>query len=210
MANQLIRRKVNNMGTVLYIKANPKNDQESRTFQISERFVKVYRETHPGDQIVTLDLYKEGIHFLTHDEVALTHTGAETEGATIRYARQFRDADKFVVAAPLWNLGSPAILKAYVDYIMIVGVTFRYTEQGPKGLCEGKKAVHITSRGGNYSEAPYAQFEMADRYLRTIFGFLGITDISTIAAEGLDVQGVDVPSIVNEAIRRAEAGAKAF
>lgn len=198
------------MSTVLYIKANPKSDQESRTFQISERFISAYRSAHPGDNIVALDLYKENTRPLTGEEVALTHARPGSENRIIQYARQFHDADKFVIAAPLWNLGVPSILKAYIDYIMIVGITFRYSEQGPVGMCEGKKAVHITARGGNYSEGPFATFEMGDRYLRTVFGFLGIRDFTTIAAEGLDVQGVDVPAIVNDAVKRAEETAKGF
>lgn len=110
----------------------------------------------------------------------------------------------------MWNLSIPSILKAYIDYIMIVGINFRYTEQGPQGLCAGKKAVHITSRGGKYSEGPYAAYEMGDRYLRTVFGFLGITDFTTITAESLDVQGMDVKAIVDQAIKDAEAGARTF
>lgn len=198
------------MSTVLYIKANPKTDQESRTFQVSERFISAYRQAHPGDQVLAIDLYKENVRPLTGEQVAITHKNEESDQPTIRYARQFRDADKYVIAAPLWNLGSPSILKAYIDYIMIVGITFRYTETGPQGLCAGKKAIHITSRGGNYSEGPFATYEMADRYLRTVLGFLGITDFTTIAAEGLDVVGADVKAIVDEAIRKAEEKAGNF
>lgn len=198
------------MAMVLYIKANPKNDQESRTFQISEHFIRTYRTLHSEDKVVTLDLYRENVKPLTGEEVGLIHASQTPDHPFLRYARQFNQAEKIVIAAPLWNLGVPSILKAYLDYVMIAGINFRYTDAGPEGLCAGKKAVHITSRGGVYTEEPYAQYEMADRYLRTILGFLGITDVRTIAAEGLDIQGADVKTIVEQAKKRAEEVAKIF
>lgn len=201
---------VTGMAMVLYIKANPKSDQDSRTFQISEHFIQTYRAAHPGDQIVTLDLYRENVKPLTDEEVGLTHASETSDHPFLNYARQFNQAEKIVIAAPLWNLGVPSILKAYLDYVMIAGINFRYTEAGPEGLCAGKKAIHITSRGGVYTEEPYVQYEMADRYLRTILGFLGISDIRTIAAEGLDLQGADARAIVDRTKKEAETVAKTF
>jgi FMN-dependent NADH-azoreductase len=198
------------MAMVLYIKANPKSDQDSRTFQISEHFIHTYRALHSEDKIVTLDLYRENVKPLTGEEVGLTHAPKISDHPFLRYARQFNQAEKIVIAAPLWNLGIPSILKAYLDYVMIVGINFRYTEAGPEGLCAGKKAVHITSRGGVYTEEPYAAYEMGDRYLRKILGFLGIADIRTIAAEGLDIQEADVKALVELAKRRAEEVARNF
>jgi len=107
----------------------------------------------------------------------------------------------------MWNLSIPAILKAYIDYISVTGITFKYTAEGPVGLLKGKKAVHIVSRGGEYGDAPY---EMGDRYLRTILGFFGIQDIKTIAVEGLDVIGADVQGKVEQGIKVAEDIAKMF
>ena len=110
----------------------------------------------------------------------------------------------------MWNLNIPAILKAYIDYVSVTGITFKYTANGPVGLCEGKKAVHIVSRGGEYSEGPAAMFEMGDRYLRTIFAFFGITDFTTISADKVDVIGEDVEAIVENAIKKAQATAREF
>ncbi len=198
------------MALLLYIKANPKSDQESRTFQISEHFIQTYRTLHSEDNVVTLDLYRENVKPLTGEEAGLTHAPKTSDHPFLKYARQFNQAEKIVIAAPLWNLGVPSILKAYLDYVMIVGINFRYTEAGPEGLCAGKKALHITSRGGVYTEEPYSQYEMADRYLRTILGFLGIADVRTIAAEGLDIKGADVKALVEQAKKRAEEIAKDF
>lgn len=201
------------MSTVLYIKANAKPEGQSRTFKISDAFIEEYKKHHPEDQIITLDLYKENIKPLTAEDLD-TVFGPKTEESKkhpiLKYAYQFAEADKYVIAEPLWNLSIPAILKAYIDYICVVGITFKYTENGPVGLCQGKKAVNITARGGEYSEGPFAAYEMGDRYLRTIFGFLGITDFTTIAANELDVVGKDVDAIVGKAIEEAKLLAKTF
>lgn len=200
------------MSKVLYIKANAKPEGASRTFTISDNFVEKYKEQNPNDEIITLDLYKEGIGFLTEEGISL-HRPAPGEGKDhpiLKYAFQFVEADKYIIAAPLWNLSFPAILKAYIDYICVTGITFKYTAEGPVGLCQGKKAVHIVARGGGYLEGPAAAYEMGDRYLRTIFGFLGITDFTTISADKLDVIGEDAEAIENNAIETAKEKAKDF
>lgn len=107
----------------------------------------------------------------------------------------------------MWNLSIPAILKAYIDYVSVTGITFKYTAEGPVGLLKDKKAVHIVSRGGEYANAPY---EMGDRYLRTILGFFGISEIETIAVENLDVIGVNVQEKVEEGIKKANLLAQKF
>ncbi|MBK1809830.1 FMN-dependent NADH-azoreductase [Clostridium sp. YIM B02505] len=201
------------MSKVLYIKANCKPEGVSRTFKISDSFIEEYKKLNPNDEIITLDLYKEDINFLSGEDLGSVF-GPKTEESrkhpVLKYAYQFAEADKYVVAAPMWNLGSPSILKAYIDYVSVTGITFKYTEQGPVGLLQGKKAIHVVARGGAYSEGPAADFEMGDRYLRTIFGFFGITDFTTIAAEMLDVVGQDVDAILDGAINKAKDLVKDF
>ncbi|MFU0824927.1 FMN-dependent NADH-azoreductase [Clostridium sp.] len=201
------------MSKLLYIKANPKPDNVSRTFRISEEFIKAYKEKNPKDEIITLDLYKENIRYLTMEDIndVFSKKDEDSKNHTIlKYAYQFAEADKYVVAAPLWNLSIPSILKSYIDYISVTGITFKYTENGPVGLCQGKKAIHIVARGGAYGTEPFSSYEMGDRYLRTFFGFLGITDFTTIAAENLDVVGADVEGIVAKAITQAKNAAQNF
>ncbi|MBB6623378.1 FMN-dependent NADH-azoreductase [Clostridium gasigenes] len=200
------------MSKVLYIKANAKKEGVSRTFRISDSFIEKYKELNPNDEIITLDLYKEGIGFLTEEGINLhrPNPGEGKDHPILKYAYQFAEADKYIIAAPFWNLSFPAILKAYIDYICVTGITFKYTAQGPVGLCQGKKAVHIVGRGGGYSEGAAAGYEMGDRYLRTIVGFLGITDFTTIAANKLDVIGEDAEAIVQVAINEAQDKAKTF
>lgn len=201
------------MGEVLYIKANAKPEGMSRTFKVSDVFIDEYKKAHPSDNIVVLDLYREGIHPLTADDINNIFGPKNEESKNnpiLKYAYQFAGADKYVVAAPMWNLSIPSILKAYIDYVSVSGITFKYTEQGPVGLCTGKKALHITARGGQYSEGIVSSFEMGDRYLRSIFAFFGITDFTTISAESLDIMGSDVEKILSDAITKAKDTAKKF
>ncbi|WP_040210409.1 FMN-dependent NADH-azoreductase [Clostridium polynesiense] len=201
------------MNKVLYIKANAKKEGQSRTFRISDSFIEEYKKNNPEDEIITLDLYKEGIAPLPFgqlEELRSPSLIVDKNHPILKYAFQFLEADKYVIAEPFWNLSIPAILKAYIDYITVTGITFKYTATGPMGLCTGKKAVNIVSRGGNYSAEPFSAFEMGDRYLRTILAFLGVADYTTIAAEGLDVIGNDVEAIVEEAILKAKELAKKF
>lgn len=201
------------MSKVLYIKANAKPEGQSRTFSISDSFINEYKLLHPQDEIITLDLYKEEISFLSMEDIMTVFGPKKDESKNhpiLKYAYQFAEADKYVIAEPLWNLSVPAILKAYIDYVSVTGITFKYTENGPVGLLQGKKAVNIVGRGGHYSTEPSSSFEMGDRYLRTILGFFGIVDFTTIAAEELDVAGNDINAILDKAITKAKEVAKTF
>ena len=198
------------MSKVLYIKADIKNEGESRTFKVSDKFLEEYKKNNPKDEVIVLDLYEEGIDFLRPDDLGKLFGPKDEESKNnpiLKYAYQFAEADKYVIASPMWNLSIPAILKAYIDYVSVTGITFKYTAEGPVGLLKDKKAVHIVSRGGEYANAPY---EMGDRYLRTILGFFGISEIETIAVENVDVIGVNVQEKVEEGIKKANLLAQKF
>lgn len=198
------------MNKVLYIKANLKPEGESRTFKVSDAFIEDYKKQNPNDEVITLDLYEEGIDFLRPQDLGDIF-GPKTEDSknhpVLKYAYQFAEADKYIIAAPMWNLSIPAILKAYIDYVSVTGITFKYTAEGPVGLCKNKKAVHIVSRGGEYGDAPY---EMGDRYLKTILAFFGVQDVQTLAVENVDVMGIDVEQKLNDAIKQGQEIVKNF
>ena len=198
------------MSKLLYIKANIKSEGESRTFRVSDSFIEEYKKNNPKDEVIVLDLYKENIDFLRAEDLGKIFGPKDEESRNnpiLKYAYQFAEADKYVIASPMWNLSIPAILKAYIDYVSVTGITFKYTAEGPVGLLKDKKAVHIVSRGGEYANAPY---EMGDRYLRTILGFFGISEIETIAVENVDVIGVNVQEKVEEGIKKANLIAQKF
>lgn len=171
------------MAKVLFIKANPKPDKESSTFMIANVFVDEYKKNNPGDEVQTIDLYQEDIRPI--DAEMLGKIFDQKDSVAKRYAELFASADKYIFAAPMWNLSFPAIMKCFLDYVTYEGITFKYTNDGPVGLLAGKnkRAIHIVSRGGLYSEGPMKELECGDKYLRIILNFIGVDDVSTLAFE---------------------------
>ena len=98
---------------------------------------------------------------------------------------EFLDADVVVIGAPLYNFSIPSQLKAWIDRISVAGRTFRYTANGPEGLARGKSVIVAISRGGVYSAAAHSEF--GESYLRFLFAFLGVDDVSFVRAEGLSL-----------------------
>ena len=98
---------------------------------------------------------------------------------------ELKAADAIVIGAPMYNFGIPSTLKAWFDYVLRAGVTFRYTEAGPVGLLEGKRAIIIESRGGYYSEGATKALDSQEPHLRTLLGFVGIKDVTFIRVEKL-------------------------
>jgi len=168
------------MSKVLVIKANPKPDEDSNTFKLLNVFIEEYQKINPKDEIEILDLYKENIKQL--DANMLYEMFNHQENEMKRYAKHFASFNKYVIAAPMWNLSVPSILKSYIDYICYVGITFKYTDTGPVGLLKGK-LLHVVARGGFYSEGDAKDFEMGDRFIRTISHFLGIEHVKTLTIE---------------------------
>jgi FMN-dependent NADH-azoreductase len=107
-------------------------------------------------------------------------------GAGQAALQEFLDADIVVVGAPMYNFSIPSQLKAWIDRLAVAGKTFRYTEKGPEGLAGGKKVIVASSRGGFYGPDSQAAFlDHQESYLRGVFGFFGITDVTFIRAEGV-------------------------
>jgi FMN-dependent NADH-azoreductase len=100
---------------------------------------------------------------------------------------EFKEADIVVIGAPMYNFSIPSQLKAWIDRVVIAGQTFRYTENGPQGLATGKRVIVASSRGGVYSSGPAAGLDFQENYLRAVLGFIGITNIEFIRAEGVNI-----------------------
>lgn len=175
------------MTKLLYITAHPLDELTSNSMAAGKTFVDAYKENHPSDEVKHIDLFKEDIPMIDKD--VLTGWGKLRNGDELTSDEQqkvnrlseildeFLAADKYVFVSPMWNLSFPPVLKAYIDAISIAGKTFKYTAEGPQGLLTDKKALHIQSRGGYYTEGPAAEVESGDRYLRNIMTFLGVPSI---------------------------------
>jgi FMN-dependent NADH-azoreductase len=167
----------------------------SATREIGAAVVKSLRHRHPVDDVRYLDLVKDPISHLTGELfTARSAPSADPRSAELqreldvgeRIVQDFLSADVVVIGAPMYNFSIPSQLKAWIDRIAVAGKTFRYTDKGPEGLATGKKVIVISARGGVYgSGSPAAALDFQENYLRGLFGFLGVTDIEFVRAEGL-------------------------
>jgi FMN-dependent NADH-azoreductase len=116
----------------------------------------------------------------------LTDVQKRENAVSEKLVSQFLAADVVVVGAPMYNFSIPSQLKAWIDRVAQAGRTFTYTEKGPQGLAGGKTVIVASSRGGVYSTNPaLAGLDHQESYLKTVFGFFGITDVRFVRAEGV-------------------------
>lgn len=156
-------------------------------------------QEYEGSEVTYHDLVAEAPPHITPAVLPASHRVAQMAGPldapaeAIRAASQamldeFLAADIVVIGAPMYNFTIPSQLKAWIDRIVIPGQTFRYGPNGPEGLAGSKRVIVAIARGGFYGpETAYASAEHAESYLRSVFGFLGVTKIEFIRAEGLSL-----------------------
>ena len=138
----------------------------------------------PATEVIYRDLVANPIPHWT--PVADASDPASLLGTEV--LEEFLAADVVVMGAPMYNFTIPSQLKAWIDRISVAGKTFRYTANGAEGLSGGKRLIIASTRGGIYSEGTAAApFDFQETYLRTQFGFLGVTDIEFVRAEGLAI-----------------------
>jgi FMN-dependent NADH-azoreductase len=162
----------------------------SRT--LSADIVEAERRRTPGLVVIYRDLAAEPLQHISGEHLA-ARPGATAElQLDVERGRadleEFLAADIVVVGVPMYNFSVPSQLKAWIDRISVKGKTFAYSEQGPRGLAGGKRVIVASSRGGLYgAETARAAFDHQETYLRTIFEFFGITDVTFIRAEGVNM-----------------------
>ncbi|QKJ87231.1 FMN-dependent NADH-azoreductase [Paramixta manurensis] len=143
-----------------------------------------------GDQVTVRDLAANPIPVLDGELVGalrpsdspLTPRQQEALALSDELIAELQAHDVIVIAAPMYNFNIPTQLKNYFDLIARAGVTFRYTEAGPEGLVKGKRAVILSSRGGIHKDTPT---DLLTPYVKLFLGFLGITDVNFVFAEGI-------------------------
>lgn len=111
---------------------------------------------------------------------------------------ELRANDVLVLAVPMYNLGIPSQLKAWFDRVLRAGETFRYTENGPQGLIEGKRAIILAARGGQYAGT---EFDSQTPHLKTMLGLMGIRDVEVVFAEGLNMGDAHRDAALKEAFQ---------
>ena len=168
----------------------------SASRHLSAAVVAQWRLRNPDAEVVARDLAADPIPHLGEEALSMRGLNPSEPTPEIRHAlalgeaalEEFLSATTVVIGAPMYNFGIPSQLKAWIDRIAVAGKTFTYTEQGPRGLAGGKNVIVASSRGGYYgAETPLAGIDFQERYLSAVLGFLGITDIRFVRAEGLNI-----------------------
>ena len=150
------------------------------------------RARDPGLIVTVRDLGANPIPHLNIDSATAVRGAAPAneaqaiaQGLSDTLIAELKAADTIVIGAPMYNFSVPSALKAWIDHVVPAGRTFRYGASGPEGLLRGKKVFVVTARGGVYSQGPGKSMDFHEPYLRGVLGFIGLTDVSFIYAEGL-------------------------
>lgn len=207
------------MKTLLHIIATPRGEA-SRTLQVSKTFIESFHKAHADWKIDELNVFKENLPEMTTSRVDgkyelmggkdLSPESKVAWAEIIKHIDRFKSADGYLISTPMWNFSIPYQLKHYIDIIVQPKFLFHYTNKGPEGLIQGKKMVVITSRGGDYSADAYAPYDQQVPYLKTVLGFIGLTDVTFIHAQPMDMDPVMQKRRLELAKDEAIAVAKAF
>lgn len=167
--------------------------QGSTSRALADELIGVLQSRYSSTSIVERDL-ATGIRHVDEDWIAANFTPEEDRSDAQRaklsesdkLVRELQAADILVLGVPVYNFGVPAALKAWVDMVARARMTFRYTDNGPEGLLQGKKAFLVIASGGVAVDSPV---DFATPYLRQALRFLGITDVEVVKAEQQNVHG---------------------
>jgi FMN-dependent NADH-azoreductase len=175
---------------ILLLKSSLFGD-EGQSTRLANEYVAALLERNPGARLVVRDLVQNPVPHL--DPARLGALGAKDHPSAAQRAvlaesdaliEELRHADVLVLGLPMYNFGVPSQLKAWYDHVARAGVTFRYTEKGPQGLLTGKKATIFAARGGEYAAGAS---DWQAQFVRVMLGFIGITEVNFVFAEGLAI-----------------------
>lgn len=182
------------MTHVLHIDTSPRLDR-SHSRSLAREFLEQWKMHHPDASITYRDLARHPVPYIDETWVAAEFTPANEYTPELATAIALSDelvdeflvADHYVLSTPMYNFGIPAVLKSYIDYIVRPRRTFAATENGFKGLVTDKKMILVQARGSDFRPgSTYDAVNFQEPYLKTVFGFIGITDIQVINANGLN------------------------
>ena len=180
------------MSTVLHINSSVRK-QDSISRLLTSEFITQWKAANPQDVVIERDLAIDPAPHLTEQVLGAVFTPEAQRSPTQAQEALLADAliaelmsaDVLVLGAPMYNFSVSSSLKAWIDHVARVGATFKYTDNGPVGLLGGKKVYVFTARGGVYSQGPGAAMDFHETYLRAVLGFIGLTDVTFVHAEGL-------------------------
>ncbi len=194
------------MATLLHLDSSGQNES-SVTRKLSAYYAQRWLEANPGSRVIYRDLTTSSIDFVSNQHINAFFTPNDSLDAEQKdlirlpdeLARELQDADTYVIGAPMYNFSIPAVLKAYIDMIVRAGVTFSYSSTGLEGLLKNKKVIVVTASGSDFSRPAMKGYDFLEPYLRAIFGFIGITDVTFIKSHGTK------PDVIAENSKVAQA-----
>ena len=177
---------------ILTIASSPLGER-SVTRKLTDKVVRSLQAAYPDSRLVTRDLASEPLPHIDGLFVASNFTRPDERNEAFQAAIAASDkavdeliaADVIVIGAPMYNFGIPSSLKAWIDHVVRMGRTFGGGASGPEGLLLNKKVIVVSARGHVYTEGPYTTWDHQEPQLRTALGFMGLTNVSVIRAEGL-------------------------
>ena len=179
------------MPTLLHIDSSPLPSSVSR--ELTRKFVQSWRSAHPEGAVIDRDLAAAAPPAIDAAWIAAAYTPPEARteehkaklALSDAFVAELQRADEYVIGVAMHNFSVPAVLRLWIDQIARKGLTFTYSETGPQGLLQGKKATVVIASGGVYTHGtPAGSLSHIEPYLKTIFGFMGVTDVKFIAAGG--------------------------
>jgi FMN-dependent NADH-azoreductase len=179
------------MATLLHLDTSPLSTSVSR--ELTREFITTWKAAHPGGKVIDRDLAaappkpidQAFIHAMFTPEEALQPEQKALLAYSDEGIAELEAADEYVVGVAMHNFSIPSVLKLWIDQIVRKGRTFNYSEKGPEGLLAGKKATVLLATGGVYDAGtPYAAFNFVEPYLRTVFGLMGVKDVTFVTAGG--------------------------
>ena len=180
------------MSTLLHLDSSPLYGR-SVSRQLSAAFVERWKSLHPGATVMDRDLNANSLPPVSAEWIGAAYTPEDARTPEQKKVLALSDellaelgrADEYVIGVPMHNFGVPSVLKLWIDQISRVGKTFSYDNGTPKGLLVGKKATFIVATGGFYDpQTQMASFNFVEPYLRSLFGFFGVTDATFLSAGG--------------------------
>lgn len=180
---------------VLHIDSSILGDN-SASRVLSREIVSRLLAQHADAQVQYVDLAAAALPHLSGRSLAQLDPQESAQDA--QALEDFLAADVIVIGAPMYNFSIPSQLKAWIDRVVVKGKTFRYTQTGPEGLAKGKRVLLGLTRGSVYPHGSPAEF--AESYLKHVFGFMGISDVEFIRAEGLGLSPEHREKAMNAAV----------
>src|SRR5579862_6434969 len=204
------------MKTLLAVDSSPLGTESSVSRQLTAEFVEKWQQAHPDGKVIRRDLITTPLEAVSAEWIAAAHTPEdkltarqrEILGTSGELIAELNAADEYVFGVAMHNFSIPAVLKLWIDQVARAGKTFSYENGTPAGLLPNKKATFFLASGGVYDQGtPMAVMNFVEPYLRSLFGFIRVMDVSFINAGGTGKlqYGVDRQTILQPALASIHA-----